>query len=106
MKENTESVVATSKVTEKKIPEKEFTIQKLPCGEPVQIVEFLVSLKSVSPEHISMIALKIADKVNSDHALIFNVDYNLPDWGIGILLMNIETVSKPWVGVYAIHFVV
>jgi hypothetical protein len=84
---------------EKKIPEKEFTIQKLSCTEPVQLVEFLVSLKSVSPEHISMTVLKIADKVYPDHALVFDFDYNISDWGIAMLLLNIETVDKPWVGV-------
>ena len=77
---------------------KEFSIQKLGCREPVQLLKLLVSLRSASPKHFSMIVLKIADKIYEDYALVFDLDDTVSPWAIGILLMNIETITKPWVG--------
>jgi hypothetical protein len=82
---------------------KEFTIEKLSCQEPIQMIRFPVSQRSSSPQKIAMMALQIADKVDKDSALVFSFgDHfsgDIPEWGIGIFLLNIETVARPWVGV-------
>jgi hypothetical protein len=80
----------------------EFIIEKLSCREPVQMIKFLVSQRSSSPQKIAMMVLQIADKIDKDSALVFDfsgpfIDH-IPEWGIGIFLLNIETVARPWVG--------
>jgi hypothetical protein len=66
------------------------------------MIKFPVSQRSSSPQKLAMMVLQIADKVDKDSALVFDFGGSfaghVPEWGIGIFLLNIETVARPWVG--------
>ena len=56
--------ISNGRIVPRRLPEKEFTIEKLSCVSPTQLLRILVPLKSVSPAHVKMTVLQITSEFN------------------------------------------
>jgi hypothetical protein len=75
-----------------------FEVRKMGKKKPFQLIEVQNPEGKITPSEFVSVVDQIAEKMWSNLSIVFKLGDKLPDWAIGMLFLQLETVDRPWVG--------